>query len=539
MTSLNLIMSGAYVGQELAAEFGMIPPAFLPVGVGRLYDLQLELFKRAFGKDEIVYLTLPESFEPSQYDRNFLKEKNVSLLFVPDDKTLGEAIIYAVNMLVSNPVSVRVLNGDTMFERLPADDDCVVTHEDSDDYSWAVVRHRNLRVENFAQIRPSSEEAVTSPVACGFFSFSSSIDLIRSLVLAKYNFVDALNIYNNVHNILVVPVNFWYDFGHLQNYFHSRRLVTTARSFNSMEITKHTVKKSSADHFKMSAEAHWLRSIPESIQPYTVRIFGSGMLNDGSKSYYSTDYQYAPNLAELFVFSKLGRLTWNKILTSCVDFLHAASLHRGNAKRDEYLFSLVYDKTNARLNAYAENVGFDLDHPLCLNGKKFPSMRKIVEDLQRHVRQDDTKFSTVMHGDFCFSNILYNSRTQRISVIDPRGYVFPGEKEIYGDIRYDIAKLSHSIIGFYDLIVAGRYSLRSKSSYEMTLEFENFPVRSWLKKKFSKLKIAGISTNSKEIRAITALLFVSMLPLHADRSDRQRAFIANAIRLYSEIEEGF
>lgn len=537
MSSLNLIMSGAYVGQELAAEFGMIPPAFLPVGVGRLYDLQIELFRKTLGERESIYLTLPESFELSQYDKDALRERNVSLLFVPDDKTLGEAVIYAINMLASGPVSVRVLNGDTMFEKLPIETDCVVTHEDSDDYSWAVVKHRNFLVENFSQIRPSSEEAVVSPVACGFFSFSSSISLIRSLVVAKYNFVDALNIYNNIYKIKVVPVDFWYDFGHLQNYFHSRRLVTTARSFNSMEITKYTVKKSSSDHFKMAAEANWLKSIPEAIQPYGVRIFNSGMSEDKSKSYYSTDYQYAPNLAELFVFSRVGRLTWNKILNSCADFLQAASLYRGGVPRDSYLSNLVHNKTNDRINAYANNVGFDLDHPLSINGKGFPSMREIVRKLQGYVKDDPTQFSTVMHGDFCFSNILYNSRTQRISVIDPRGYVFPDKAEIYGDIRYDIAKLSHSIIGFYDLIVAGRYSLSSQSPYEMTLEFEHVPVRSWLKRKFSRLKIAGVATNSKEVQAITALLFVSMLPLHADRPDRQRAFIANAVRLYSKIEE--
>ncbi|MFT4935146.1 MAG: hypothetical protein ACI9LT_001839, partial [Pseudoalteromonas distincta] len=37
MTAVRLIMSGAPVGQELAAEFGPLPPALLPVGVRRLY----------------------------------------------------------------------------------------------------------------------------------------------------------------------------------------------------------------------------------------------------------------------------------------------------------------------------------------------------------------------------------------------------------------------------------------------------------------------------------------------------------------------
>ena len=32
------------------------------------------------------------------------------------------------------------------------------------------------------------------------------------------------------------------------------------------------------------------------------------------------------------------------------------------------------------------------------------------------------------------------------------------------------------------------------------------------------------------------LLILSMLPLHSDRPDRQRAFIANALRLYAKLE---
>jgi hypothetical protein len=41
----------------------------------------------------------------------------------------------------------------------------------------------------------------------------------------------------------------------------------------------------------------------------------------------------------------------------------------------------------------------------------------------------------------------------------------------------------------------------------------------------------------KEILAITIQLFLSMLPLHSDRPERQKAFIANAIRLNKKLKE--
>jgi hypothetical protein len=37
-----------------------------------------------------------------------------------------------------------------------------------------------------------------------------------------------------------------------------------------------------------------------------------------------------------------------------------------------------------------------------------------------------------------------------------------------------------------------------------------------------------------EIIAIVVHLFLSMLPLHSDRPDRQRAFLANALRLFHD-----
>lgn len=534
MSSLNLIMSGAYVGQELVAEFGMLPPSFLPVGVGRLYDLQIDVFRKSLGSEDIIHLILPESFEVSIHDRMALEGKKVFILSVPDRMTLGEAVIYALNMLANGPVSVRILYGDTVLDDLPGHLDCVVAHEDSDDYAWAAVNHEQGFVVDFVQIQASSGEDVVSPVACGFFSFSSSITLIRSIISAKYDFLEALNVYNRSHKMRVQTVDFWYDFGHLQNYFHSRRLVTTARSFNAMKITKYTVEKSSVDAFKMEAEAHWLTHLPSSLQPYAVSVFEDGISRDGKERFYTTDYQYAPNLAELFVFSKVGRLTWKKILASCSDFLEVCSAYCGDRPRDDYFSSLIQEKTNTRLESYANKASFDLDRPVKLNGVGYPSLREIADRMQACIERKRQVSSTIMHGDFCFSNILYNSRNQRISVIDPRGYVFPNEVEIYGDLRYDIAKLSHSINGFYDLIVAGRYVLEAKGDYDMSISFEYSPMRDWLRSSFSSMHIAGIHVSDPEIRAMTVLLFLSMLPLHADRPDRQRAFIANAVRLYSD-----
>ena len=58
--SVALIASAAYINQEMAAEFGPLPPAFLPLGNARLFCLQAALLRRL--ADRIV-LSLPQSFQ--------------------------------------------------------------------------------------------------------------------------------------------------------------------------------------------------------------------------------------------------------------------------------------------------------------------------------------------------------------------------------------------------------------------------------------------------------------------------------------------
>ncbi|ELY6214457.1 capsular biosynthesis protein, partial [Cronobacter dublinensis] len=52
-----------------------------------------------------------------------------------------------------------------------------------------------------------------------------------------------------------------------------------------------------------------------------------------------------------------------------------------------------------------------------------------------------------------------------------------------------------------------------------------------------KKQFETTSFSFKEILALTATLFLSMLPLHYDRPDRQLAFVATAINLYKEFKK--
>ena len=139
---------------------------------------------------------------------------------------------------------------------------------------------------------------------------------------------------------------------------------------------------------------------------------------------------------------------------------------------------------------------------------------------------------SITHGDYCFSNILFDTMNFVFKLIDPRGRFL--NSTIYGDPRYDIAKLRHSAVGLYDFIVLGFYNLRQKS--DDAFEFKIFADTNKLvlQPYFDSLVVEyGFALH--QVKVIEALLFLTMIPLHGDDIKRQKAFYITAIMKLNEV----
>ena len=136
----------------------------------------------------------------------------------------------------------------------------------------------------------------------------------------------------------------------------------------------------------------------------------------------------------------------------------------------------------------------------------------------------------LIHGDLYFSNILYDSEKRNFKLIDPRGKWGQG---IAGDIKYDIAKIRHSIVGGFDTITNGLYSANhqglNKIEYNVFVSKKNQTIRNELD------NIIERNWNVDEIKMIEGLLFISMLPLHSDNLERQLALFCIGIERLNEI----
>ena len=137
-----------------------------------------------------------------------------------------------------------------------------------------------------------------------------------------------------------------------------------------------------------------------------------------------------------------------------------------------------------------------------------------------------------MHGDLCFNNILFEPFSSTIRLIDARGSFGNQSATIYGDQKYDYAKLSHSAVHFYDYILAGRYQFEIKQE-NINYSFhtnENYEVIA--NRCNNQIKKDGYSVN--DINFIVGILFLSMTPLHSEDSLRQKLMFIHGLYILNK-----
>jgi len=529
---MKLITSAAYISSEFASELGRLPPSFLPVGNKRLYSYQVDWMSLSGGD---VYLSLPESFILNDFDEKLLADLGVTILWVPDDVSLGESIMYCWNLTGKSYDSLQVLHGDTLFLGLrePCLDSFSV-HPNSGYYQRASVSGGETR-NSISDVWAGEHESVLS----GYFSFSDPHSLVKSIIQSGGNFIAAVEKYVDSHRVSYVSDGTWLDFGHINSYFRSRSYLTTERAFNDLKITSRVVSKSGLNAEKIAAERNWFSNLPSALRIHCP-VFLNGC-NTTDEDGYQLEYLYWMPLNDLYVYGDLGAKSWRSIFeaskTVLEDFSTFKPLNIDNI--DITVFDALYlPKTLDRLEKFCDDSELDLDTRIDL-GDNFGtvSVREMAVRSSEFIAPATSEQAAIAHGDFCFSNVLYDSRINAIKVIDPRGIDNSGEFTLYGDKRYDLAKLYHSVVGLYDFIIAGRYNLPEDraSAFSISFPCEN-RIRD-IEKEFRKVFFSHGDISEIEILAINVHLFLSMLPLHYDRPDRQRAMLANAGRLYIKLEK--
>ncbi|WP_353497663.1 phosphotransferase [Vibrio sp. CB1-14] len=522
-----LIMSGAYIGQELQSEFGRIPPSFLPLGNKRLFQHQIKLAP----PNTKVYLTVPESYVISDTDLTLLAESKVEVLALPDSLKLGESLIAALNLSEHDfNKPLHLLFGDTLFSKLPEGYNFASLSRVEENYHWAIATEDN---NHWLQQAQGELEINGSQVINGYFKFSQPRTLLRALSKSNWDFLNGLNQYRQMTDFTSQLSVDWLDFGHVNTYYSSKVNFTTQRAFNNLSITSSWVEKSSIKDIKIAAESNWFAKLPFSLRQYIPQYLGEAHCN--GRTSYRLEYLHNTALNELYVFSELPQKVWKRILNESADFLVACREEKAPTSAPYSTLSELFDnKTSQRLDEYCNSRGYSLDQKWHYENESI-SLNEILSLSNQNLPIDDSE-PTLLHGDFCFSNVLYDFRANRIKVIDPRGLTPDGQLSAYGHIYYDIAKLSHSVIGLYDWIIAGYYQV-DISNQSISLSIDSNKKEHAIQSYFIHLMHEKFGISEKNIMAMQIQLFLSMLPLHSDDLKRQDAFFANAFRLYMKLKK--
>lgn len=487
--SVLFILSAKPCDPELQVEFGAkIPACMVPIGPNRLLNLQLEEARKYIKPERVFVAVHQEAFIPGKEvfgdQVQFCHMDSVSLEhtfsnLMREFKKWYYGFVWTPDVFVRDEWDIHFLNGDTLITDSEAWWNVGTCYTKSAaDTPFEMSKEFSIYHEMQPRPEPGLEYA-----GKGAYTFSLAAEEKDPLHYGSY-----MNIVRTGEK-LVLKNTTWLDFGHSATYWQSKRNVLSSRSFNRVTLDRYSgylCKSGGGNEDKIKAEYDWYKNVPENVAMYTPHVKESSGAD--MRTYFSYDMEYLafPTLAELLVYGNHDQQFWGRIAGQLISLLCRL---RDGVPKDYVSYNGVFlKKTRERIA--------NLNHPWKDHAES------MIEWLEPRIKQ----MPAVLHGDLCFSNILYDRRSDTLKIIDPRGHDMVDG--VRGNQLYDLAKLFHSAYGGYD------FALANFVPDEKTID--NCLVVCDRLVKYAE----GNDVKLVDLMATTGLLFYSMLPLHKDDMER-------------------
>ena len=536
-----LILSAGKIEKELESVFGSIPSGLIPLhGKPVIFRIIDKLLKEGFKKISITTGFKKEILEKiisEQYS------DQIKLNFITTDfeKPPGNSILTAIEKMQEQ--QLLVILGDTLVENefsnlIQNNNDFVLISENFETpANWCIVTLKDGKLDLIFDKKKNLEKTNEQYALVGVYYFDDLKSLKR--VYVKFNEQERIEIsdlikkYKEQKIISTEVCKQWYDVGHAENYFVSKQMLLKARYFNSLRFDRSSeiVTKTSENTLKLIDEIEWYKQIPNDLSKLIPKI---KEFDQSKKPFLKLEYIKHPTLAELWLYSDFSSKLWIEILKKLFEILNQFKKYSKSVSLADY--DLIYKtKTEDRIQELT-NSNESFKHILAsdvlfINGKKYRNWSVIKEEIELKIHdlyhEED---NCLIHGDLCFSNIFCDFKNKNFKLIDPRG---KWGSDMHGDVKYDVAKIRHSIVDGFDTITNGLYSaslsesnhiamkiFKPKNHQEICMHLDNLIQNKW---------------NLNEIKLIEGLLFISMLPLHKDHFERQLAFYSIGIQLLNEV----
>ena len=313
-----------------------------------------------------------------------------------------------------------------------------------------------------------------------------------------------------------------------------------SRAYNNFEIdskTKAIVIKSSPET-RLKDEAEYYKTLPLELSVYFPRVLFSKFENDIYKvgmEYYAYD-----NLGNQMIKQPFSNTIWEQVFNFIFTFINNAKEYQ--LQKDTSDCRLMYvDKTEKEYGNLIKDFPFfaDLDKydTIILNGEELKTFRVIWPKIKQYIESNclvDTL--SYIHGDLCFSNILFgvNPINQNVVLkfIDPRGSF--GSVKSYGDPYYDLAKLMHSCDGGYEYFITDNFTVSNNES-TFKLQYGN-DRKTQVNKVFDQV-VREYGFDTKKIKLLQGTIFIGMCARHYDSLDRQKAMLLTGLKILNDVFE--
>lgn len=526
----GVILTAGKADVTICEVFGDLPTGLIPVnGKPIIFYILQQMYEQGIKQ---VYIGV-------DYKKNVLKDivnlyfKNkleINFVYTDSSKAPGNSLLNILkNEIKGGQVVINL--ADTYIKNLKFKDminSVVVSKDFIDETKWTTVEIENNKIINFIDREISDKNLY---VLCGLYVLND-ISIFLEYETNNNKLIqihELLSFYFKKREIKPFFTDTWLDFGHIDKYYVSKKKLIQSRGFNFLEYDDllGTIMKKSRNKDKFIYEIKWQLNLPRSIQVLAPRVLEYSV---DKNPFIKMEFYSYPTLSEIWLFSDLNDKVYFSIINKLLNIIDLFRGYKCIVPKQDY--NEIYIKKTIKRVSEIKNKQINSlmqQDNIKINMKSYKNWKIIKDDIflliDKLYNNDD---NCLIHGDFCLSNILYDLRSGLVRLIDPRGIWGSSEN---GDIKYDIAKLRHSICGDYDYIVNDLFNIQVTKGY---ISYSIFNSNKQIVKKYFD-QVISKEYDIRQIKLIEGLLFLSMIPLHEDNANRQLVMYMKSIELFNNI----
>lgn len=310
------------------------------------------------------------------------------------------------------------------------------------------------------------------------------------------------------------------DYKFVQNVYKTFR----SRATNNVNIMNNEIIKESSNVLKIQNEFKFLASVQDDFSFY-IPVFDLEVVDD--KASYKMPLITPGDISSYFLNNQTRYFRENNFEAFCVNYFQTTMSSQETVivkpNEQQITQSGIKEILRSRMHDRHANV---ILHLQSSSSADFNLQRSIIELLAELTNSFENLFKTgqldfvsssplgKFHGDFCLSNILFDEKSKSYFLVDPRG-------DEVSPVCLDLAKLSHSLNGNYDAILAGRYHINVTNNGFVLNIADNMFFAQLFDNILEKLNVHS----KTQIRMLEAFLFLTMIIFHMDDLERCLAFL--------------